>query len=410
MTQQQAPIPGGTTQDDFDARRIKDAPLQMRRSRTDRKVAGVCGGFAQYARIDPVVVRVVVAALTVVGGVGLVLYAAGWLLVPEEDSEQALVDRHHRRGRDEVRRIGWFVAAVLAFVAVLSSGPWFGAGMGWAGWALWPLLVLLGAGWFVFVRPERPAPVAPSGFDASVHHAPADLGHDATQAPPQVRPMTPDSPPGPPSGAPPGPPSPAAGRTSRGGGALATVTAALALVAVGVLWLIERAGNQLDPPAYIAAVMAVIGLGTLLGTVLGNGRRLVPLGILAGLLLAASTQVPVWSSGEYDDAPTRAAAVPSTYEVGAGRIRLDLTRVEDPARLDGRTLGVDIGAGEVRILVPDGLGVEVDASLLFGDLRVLERESAGFDNELRVTDSADGDPVLRLELTGSAGQIEVTRP
>ncbi|MDQ3629199.1 MAG: PspC domain-containing protein [Actinomycetota bacterium] len=368
MTQHQVPTPpaGAATEDDFDARRIKDAPLRMRRSRTDRKVAGVCGGFAQYARIDPVVVRVVVAALTVVGGVGVVLYAAGWLLVPEEGSEQAIVDRHHRRGRqDDVRRLGWLVAAVLVCAAVLSSGPWFGPGVWWGGWPLWPLLVLVGVGWFVFVRPDRPVTPTPPEHDAP--------GPDAA-------------------------------------GALATVTAALALVVVGVLWLVERTGNELDPPAYLAAVVAVIGLGTLIGTWVGNGRRLVPLGVLAALVLAASTQVPVWSAGEYDDAPTRAAAVPSTFQVGAGRIRLDLTGVKDLEQLDGRTLRVDIGAGEVRILVPEELGVEVDASLLLGELRVLQRASGGFDNDLRVSDSGTGGHVLRLELAGSAGQIEVTRP
>lgn len=394
MTQHQAPrSPGAaTTEDDFDPGRLKNAPLRMHRSRTDRKVAGVCGGFAEYARIDPVVVRVVVAALTVVGGVGLVLYAAGWLLVPQEGSEQAVVDRHHRRERDEVRRAGWFLAAVLAVAAVLTSGPWFGPGVWWGGWPLWPLLVLLAVGWFVFVRPDRAEP----------RTSPAATGDDGNQAPSQSWSA--------PVGSPAGPAPPPAGRSPRGGGALAAVTAALAMVAVGVLWLIERAGNELDPPAYAAAVVAVVGLGTLVGTLVGNGRRLVPLGVLATLMLAASTQVPVWSAGELDEAPTRAAQLSSGYEVGAGRILLDLTGIEDLDQLDGRTLSLDIGAGEVRILLPDDLGIEVDAFLLLGDLQVLQRESAGFDNDLRVSDVGISEPVLRLELAGSAGQIEVTRP
>jgi phage shock protein PspC (stress-responsive transcriptional regulator) len=67
----------------FDPQRLRDAPMAMRRSRSDRYFAGVCGGFAEYARIDPVVVRVLVAALAVTGA-GLVLYLAAWVLVPEE--------------------------------------------------------------------------------------------------------------------------------------------------------------------------------------------------------------------------------------------------------------------------------------------------------------------------------------
>ncbi len=390
MTQHQAPTPpaGGSAEDDFDPRRIKDAPLRMHRSLRDRKIAGVCGGFAQYARIDPVVVRVVVAALTVVGGVGLVLYVAGWLLVPEEGSEQAVVDGHHARDHGEMRRVGWVIAAVLACAAVLSSGPWFGPGVWVSGWPLWPLLALIGVAWFLLARPDRTGPRAQPGADAA--------GDDMGRVPPQGTASS-DVPPQ------------TNGRTSRGGSGLAAVTTALALIAVGVLWLIERTGTELEPPAYIAAVVAVIGLCTLIGTWVGNGRLLVPLGVLAVLVLAASTQVPVWSVGDYDVAPSRAAEVPPGYEVGAGEIHLDLTRIEDLDQLDGRTLNLDIGAGRIRIVLPEGLGVDVDASVLVGELKVLERESSGFDNELRISDSDDGDPVLRLELAGSTGQIEVSR-
>ncbi|CAN5328800.1 PspC domain-containing protein [soil metagenome] len=391
MTQQQAPVPpaGGTAEDDFDARRIKDAPLRMRRSLRDRKIAGVCGGFAQYARIDPVVVRVVVAALTVVGGVGVVLYAAGWLLVPEEGSERAVVDGHHGRNHGEMRRVGWVIAAVLACAAVLSSGPWFGPGVWWIGWPLWPLLAVVGVAWFLLARADRPRaqPVAEAAGSGS---------HDTGRVPPQG-PASSDV-----------PPPPTAGR-SRGDGVLAAVTTALAVIAVGVLWLIERTGTGLEPTAYVAAVVAVIGLGTLIGTRFGNGRWLVPLGVLAVLVLAGSTQVPVWSAGEYDLAPTRAADVPPGYEVGAGQIQLDLTWIEDIDQLDGRTLHLDIGAGRIRVVLPEDLGVDCDASLLLGELKILERESAGFDNDLLVSDSDDGGPVLRLELAGSTGQIEVSR-
>lgn len=444
MTQHQASTPpgGGTAQEAFDPGRLKDAPLRMRRSRTDRKIAGVCGGFAQYARIDPVVVRVVVAALTVVGGVGLVLYVAGWLLVPEEGSEVAVVDRHQRRRPDDVRWVGWLVAAAVALVAVLGSGPWFGPGAWWGGWPLWPLLLLLAVGWFVFARGDRALPplaehespdvaaaggpgAAPTGAPGS---APVATPVGASVGAPLSAPVgAPVGSPmggtgGPPVGGPGGPPvggpwagavppaAPARRRPSRGGGALTAVTAGLALVAVGVLWLVEQAGTELEPSSYAAVVVAVIGLGALIGTWVGNGRPLVPLGVMATIVLVASTQVPVWSAGEVNDTPTRAAQVPAAYEQGAGRIRLDLTEVQDLAQLDGHTLSLDIGAGDVDVLVPDGLGVVVAADLLVGDLRVLDRESTGFDNELRVRDVDPGDPVLVLDVVGSAGQIEVTRP
>lgn len=61
-----------------------DAPRKLYRSRTDRKVAGVCGGLAQYFKLDATLVRVLFVLLTVLGGSGLVVYLAMWILVPDE--------------------------------------------------------------------------------------------------------------------------------------------------------------------------------------------------------------------------------------------------------------------------------------------------------------------------------------
>ena len=62
---------------------------RLTRSRTDRKIAGVCGGFAAYSGIDANVVRLVMVLLAVLGGPGLVLYLVAWAIVPEEDAPQA---------------------------------------------------------------------------------------------------------------------------------------------------------------------------------------------------------------------------------------------------------------------------------------------------------------------------------
>jgi phage shock protein C len=54
------------------------------RSRTDRKLAGVCGGLARYFNTDATLIRVLVVLLAVLGGSGLVIYLAMWIIVPEE--------------------------------------------------------------------------------------------------------------------------------------------------------------------------------------------------------------------------------------------------------------------------------------------------------------------------------------
>jgi phage shock protein C len=61
-----------------------DSTRKLYRSKTDRKVAGVCGGLAQYFNIDPTLIRVLFVVLAVLGGSGLVLYLALWIIVPNE--------------------------------------------------------------------------------------------------------------------------------------------------------------------------------------------------------------------------------------------------------------------------------------------------------------------------------------
>ncbi len=53
-------------------------------------LAGVAAGIARYLNVDVTIVRIVFAVLAIVGGAGVPLYLAGWLLIPEEGSEQSI--------------------------------------------------------------------------------------------------------------------------------------------------------------------------------------------------------------------------------------------------------------------------------------------------------------------------------
>src|SRR4051794_29213218 len=52
---------------------------QLRRSDDDRVVAGVCAGIAELLGVDPTLVRLIFAVLTLAGGAGIVLYLAAYL-------------------------------------------------------------------------------------------------------------------------------------------------------------------------------------------------------------------------------------------------------------------------------------------------------------------------------------------
>jgi phage shock protein C len=62
---------------------------KLYRSRTNRKLAGVCGGLAQYFNTDATLIRVLFVVLALLGGPGLVIYLFMWILVPEEPEDAA---------------------------------------------------------------------------------------------------------------------------------------------------------------------------------------------------------------------------------------------------------------------------------------------------------------------------------
>lgn len=62
----------------------------LRRAVTGRMLAGVAAGVADYFDVDAMIVRIVLVVLTFIGGAGIPLYLAGWLLIPEEGSNQSL--------------------------------------------------------------------------------------------------------------------------------------------------------------------------------------------------------------------------------------------------------------------------------------------------------------------------------
>ena len=60
------------------------ATKRLYRIRDGRVVAGVCTGLAAYLRVDPTLVRLAFALLTIFGGVGILLYLGAWVVIPDE--------------------------------------------------------------------------------------------------------------------------------------------------------------------------------------------------------------------------------------------------------------------------------------------------------------------------------------
>jgi phage shock protein C len=72
---------------------IPPAAKKLMRSRSERKIAGVCAGLAQYFGADVLLVRILCLFITLASGVcpGVVTYLLAWIIVPSEPELQPMV-------------------------------------------------------------------------------------------------------------------------------------------------------------------------------------------------------------------------------------------------------------------------------------------------------------------------------
>ncbi len=59
------------------------APKRLVRSQTDKKIAGVCGGIAEYFNVDATLIRLLFVLATLLGGPGVIIYIVLWIIMPE---------------------------------------------------------------------------------------------------------------------------------------------------------------------------------------------------------------------------------------------------------------------------------------------------------------------------------------
>ena len=65
---------------------------RLYRAREGRVIAGVCAGLAAYLGVDPTLVRLAVALVAVIGGIGVLLYLCAWIVIPEEDGDGSIAE------------------------------------------------------------------------------------------------------------------------------------------------------------------------------------------------------------------------------------------------------------------------------------------------------------------------------
>jgi len=129
------------------------AVKRLERSRSDRMLAGVCGGLARYFDIHPAFYRVGFVVLTLIGGAGILIYLAAALVIPDEGEEDSIAAAALRERRDRPwPLIGLAFVAIAGLVLLSRVSIW---PQGDAAW----ILVLIG-GIIVLQLSRRPRPEA----------------------------------------------------------------------------------------------------------------------------------------------------------------------------------------------------------------------------------------------------------
>src|SRR3972149_8252000 len=141
-------------------------PKKLYRSESDRIIAGVCGGLADYFEVDPTLIRLILILLVVFGGSGVFLYILLWLFIPTQSkvssySEETIKENAQEIGKraqllaGEIRteNTRMWTGVILLVLGVLFLFQSFG--LFWFNVAkLWPL-ILIAIGVSVLMRNGR---------------------------------------------------------------------------------------------------------------------------------------------------------------------------------------------------------------------------------------------------------------
>lgn len=394
---------------------------RLRRSRSDRYIAGVAGGLGRHFDVDPTVVRVLLVVLAFFGGAGLLLYGAVWLLVPEDGQDSAPIEV-----RSDLRKALVIAAAVIAGLIFL--GTTFSDQSWGFGFPL-PLIVLAIIAVVVLLardrRDERREPPTPWASTPTAGPAPG-AQEGTTMSVTDTPPPAPGAPGGaptapaygqaPPAWAPPTPPAYVPPpRPRRTGMVLFWPTLALIAIALGTIGVVDTSAS-VPAPVYAAVALAITGLMLVVGAFTGRPGGLIALGVIGSIILGLS-QATVSATGghpsgaDLDVAPNSAALVADDYSVSNGTIVVDLTRVSNVAALDGRSVRVHLNAGQITVKVPSTMTVEANADIRYaGSIEIGGQTRDGFSPTLSGTlegpASADT-PTLNLQVDARVGHISV---
>ncbi len=357
-------------------------PRRLRRQSDERVLGGVAGGLGDYFNVDPILIRILLVASLVFGGLGLFLSLVAWVLVPDEASDTSVLQRTFGGAGFGRGALGGVLLVTAIVVGVGFAGSVV-FGLQGDGGAFLIALVVIGVGAYLLQRDRAAVPA--TGIQG------AGVGETSVTEPIVA-------------------PRPVVRRPVRPPSPLGWYAVGAALVGIGLLALAATTGSLVvQPEHYVGVVFVALAGGLLVGTLWGRARFLIVLGILLLPLAwtASLVDVPLdgpWGSSYH--APTSAGAVLDEYRVTGGRLTLDLTELE---LRTGEPIVIDAGVafGMLRVYVPDNAAVEVDASVGGGEIRLFNGPTL---EGTRIEDRAafgEGEPDFIIHIDAGLASVAV---
>ncbi len=408
----------------------------LRRSSTDKVIAGVAGGIGAYFGIDSVIVRIAFILLTFLGGAGPFLYLIGWLALPTEDSPSVVAKALGGNSPNRFRNL--LAVALIGFGLLITanlSGDLFDLFIDVWRIAPYLALILIAAGVALVLWPgpaggskttpaRPPVPSAPppgtpppsSAFASPAPAPPAAAGPEWSTAPPTGPEW---------STAPPTGPAPTAGAPSsqtkrrRDRSWIGTLTVAALLVYTGTAVMLERLDVvDLDLGVFFAVALATTGAGLLASAFARPARGLIVLGLAlsAPLMLFVAVDVPGGLGiGEARVRVIDVEELEDEYRHGIGQLTVDL-RDLDPERTD-HSVELSLGIGELRVYVPESIATTADIDVRAGNIRTWsgytwyswEASEDGLDVSRTITVPVQGETTgdLRLDIDVGIGEARL---
>jgi phage shock protein PspC (stress-responsive transcriptional regulator) len=366
------------------------------RTRSDRVIAGVAGGFGRYLNVDPVFIRLALVLLTLVAGVGALLYLVAWVIIPDEPIPD---DPSPRIGR----RLAPTWLLVLALLAVSAFGGFGRMGFGVRSNVVWPLTLILIGITVLWARknpreePEAPSvgdrPLSSPGLESTAGtHASAefqDVGQDPEVVPSPLRRAL-----------------PLLGRVA------IVVLGVVGALVVAVIAVVALEGpGRVELTALEVFVMSAVAIAFAVWA--GHRWRRTPDLLAIACIAIVVFGMAAWlrppfrgGFGTRDLRPTEMSAIDHSYQLAIGRMHIDLGQVDLNGRR--RTVAASLGIGRLEIVVPDDADVTISGHVRGGEICAFGLREGGTDLNRDLTSHGTGG-ALRVDAKLGLGSLLIAR-